>query len=123
MLSVYYTNFRNTRGSKKDLPWAQADAAFLQCVLNAADRKAVSTFISYFERLILAEMKDKEKDKSRHLMGLLTLVSLALNNIEDPNGEPSTNLIPFIKCVKWDKTFHDPIHCLVAIMYGITKTM
>ena len=66
-----------------------ADAAFIQCVMNAADRKAAWTFSSYFEKSILAENKDAEKDESKHLMGLLTLISLALNNVEDPAGKPT----------------------------------
>ena len=101
--------------------WAQADAVFIQCVVKAANRKAALTFSSYFERSILAEKKDEEKDKSRHLMGLLTLVSLALNNVEDPKCKPSINLIPFIECIKWNKTFPDPIHCVAAIMFGMAK--
>ena len=104
-----------------DSAWAQADAEFIQCVVKAANRKTALTFSTYFERSILAEKKDKQKDESRHLMGLLTLVSLALNNVEDPKCKPSVDLIPFIECIKWDKTFPDPIHCVAAIMFRIAK--
>ena len=72
-------------------------------------------------RLILAEKKDDEKDESRHLMGLLTLVSLALNNIETPECTPSIDLIPFIEWIRWDKRFPDPIHCVACIMFGMAK--
>ena len=98
-----------------------ADAAFIQCVVNAADRKAAWTFSSYFEKSILVENKDEEKDESKHLMGLLTLVSLALNNVEDPAGKPTADLIPFIEWIKYDKTFQDPIHYVAAIMLGSAK--
>ena len=89
--------------------------------MNAADRKAALTFSSYFERSILAEAKDEEKDESKHLMGLLTLVSLALNNVEDPIGKPTADLILFIEWIIYDKTFLDPIHCVAAIMLGRAK--
>ena len=46
LLSVYYLNFQNTQGDKMDLAWAQADAVFIQCVVNAANRKAAPTFSS-----------------------------------------------------------------------------
>ena len=84
MLSVYYLNYRNTRGDQSDLAWSEADAKFIRCVVNAADRKAAPTFSSWFERSILAVKKGEAKDEGRDLMGLLTLVSLALNNVETP---------------------------------------
>ena len=67
------------------------------------------------------EKMDKKKDKSRHLKGLLTLVSLALNNIEDPQCLPAADLIPFIEWIKYDKTFLDPINCVAAIMFRMAK--
>ena len=121
MLSVYYLNFRNTRGDKSDSVWAHADAKFIHCVVNAANRKAALTFRSWFERSILAVKKNEEKDECRDLMGLLTLVSLALNNVESPECSPSINLIPFMEWIRWDKTFHDPIHCVAGIMFGMAK--
>ena len=121
LLPVYYINHQNTQGNKRDLPWAVADAAFIQCVVNAADRKAARTFSSYFEKSIMAEKEDKEKDECRHLMGLLPLVSLALNNVENPECMPSLDLIPFIEWIKWDETFPDPIHCVAGIMFGMAK--
>ena len=76
------------------MAWAHADAEFIRCVVNAADRKAAPTFSSWFERSILAVKKGKAKDEGRDLMGLLTLVSLALNNIESPECSPSIDLTP-----------------------------
>ena len=89
--------------------------------MNAADRKGAPTFSSCFERSILAEKKDEEKDERRHLMGSLTLVSLALNNVKNPKCTPSIDLIPFIECIKWEKTFPDPIHCVAGIMFRMAK--
>ena len=103
------------------MAWAHADAEFIRCVVNAADRKAAPTFSLWFERSILAVKKDEEKDECRDLMGLLTLVSLALNNIETPECSPSINLIPFMEWIIWDKTFPDPIHCVAGIMFGMEK--
>ena len=121
MLSVYYLNYRNTRGDKSDSAWSEADAKFIRCVVNAADRKAAPTFSSWFERSILAVKKGEAKDEGRDLMGLLTLVSLALNNVETPECSPSIDLIPFMEWFRWDKTFPDPIHCVAGIMFGMAK--
>ena len=74
------------------MAWAHADAKFIRCV-NAANRKAAPTFSSRFERSILAVKKNDDKDKCRDLMGLLTLVSLALNNVETPECSPSIDLM------------------------------
>ena len=121
MLSVYYLNYRNTRGDKSDSAWSEADAEFIHCVVNAADRKAALTFSSWFERSILAVKKGEAKDEGRDLMGLFTLVSLALNNVETPECSPSIDLITFMEWIRWDKTFPDPIHCVACIMFGMAK--
>ena len=120
-MSGYYLNFRNTRGDKSDSAWAHADVEFIHCVVNAADKKAAPKFSSWFERSILALKKDEEKDKCRDLMGLLTLVSLALNNVETPECSPSIDLIPFMEWIRWDTTFPDPIHCVACTMFGMAK--
>lgn len=60
----------------------------------------------------------QDEKKSSDLKGLLILASFALMNVQDINGDPRVELIPFLKYLLDDEDFADGLHKMSILLFG-----
>lgn len=122
--TAYYTNVRDDETVN-----AAVDTAIIRLIVDGTSAEDINAlqqcFFEWF-RIPNSSPRDTPKlpkdDKSAGLKALLIFLSLALQNVQDVNGDPNIELGPFIDRVIKDDYFRNSMQLFAIIVFGVAVT-